>query len=57
MGGCIFVLEGATPAEVARKRTAKLKEAGHEGLYLDRESKVQRTHDGKKFFAVLRVHS
>jgi len=57
MGGCIFVLEGATPAVVRRKRTAKLLEARDMGLHLDRESKVQKTPKGDKYFIAMRVHS
>jgi len=57
MGGCTFVLQGETPAEVKRKLKDKLREARHEGLCLDRRSRVRRDPKDEKFFAVLRVHT
>lgn len=57
MGAATFVLEGATPVEVKRKLCDKRVETSHEGLCFDRQSQIQKTPDGKKYFAVLRVHT
>ena len=57
MGAATFVLEGATPAEVRRKRAAKLREGEDIHLYLEKESKIQKTPKGDKYFIAMRLHS
>lgn len=57
MGGCTFVLDGATPAEVNRKINEKLREAKQEGLYEDRRSPIKYDPKEEKHFAILRVHT
>jgi len=57
MGGCTFVLDGDTPAEVKRKLNAKLLEVQREGLFEDRKSRIRFDPKKKKHYQVLRVHT